>query len=115
MTDARGAVYLRVSVLAIAAAAIVGPTLVVTNPPALPHPARAAMPKQRVVPQAELPPVEPVRFVDLAPEDARAFNATVPFSTDPNPAARPFRFAGTADDLARATDCLAAGTLYEAG
>ena len=44
MTDARGAVYLRVSVLAIAAAAIVGPTLVVTNPPALPHPARAAMP-----------------------------------------------------------------------
>ncbi|RZM07632.1 MAG: cell wall hydrolase, partial [Sphingomonas sp.] len=32
-----------------------------------------------------------------------------------NPAARPFLFAGGPDDLARATDCLAAAVLYEAG
>ncbi|RZM19019.1 MAG: cell wall hydrolase, partial [Sphingomonas sp.] len=76
---------------------------------------RVKLPAGRVVPQAEVPEVEPVKFVDLSPEDARAFNATVPFSTDPNPAARPFRFAGGPDDLARATDCMAAGILYEAG
>ena len=38
-----------------------------------------------------------------------------PFSTAPNPPARPFRFAGGAQDLTRATDCLAAAVLYEAG
>jgi spore germination cell wall hydrolase CwlJ-like protein len=68
-----------------------------------------------VVPQAVLPPVEPVTFVDLPPEDARAFNAGVPYSTAPNPAARPFRFAGGPEDLTRAADCLATAVLYEAG
>jgi spore germination cell wall hydrolase CwlJ-like protein len=75
----------------------------------------AKLPPRRVVPQAELPPVEPVKFVDLAPQDARAFNETVPISRGPNPAARPFRFAGSTEDRERATDCLAAGVLYEAG
>ena len=70
---------------------------------------------KRVVPQAEIPAVEPVALVDLLPEDARAFNDTVPFSTAPNPAARPFRFAGDDASLNRATDCLAAAVLYEAG
>ncbi|RZM31240.1 MAG: cell wall hydrolase [Sphingomonas sp.] len=74
-----------------------------------------ALPRQRIVPKAEIPQVEPLKFVDLTPTDARAFNATVPFSTEPNPAAKPFRFAGAPDDLARATDCMAAGMLYEAG
>ncbi len=101
---------------AVAALAIAVPALVVTHPPAMPvsH-KRVVLPPRRVVPPAELPPVEPVAFVDLAPEDARAFNASVPFSTLPNPAARPFRFAGGAEDRARATDCMAAGILYEAG
>ena len=63
-----------------------------------------------------LPDASPRRHpIEIAREDARSFNATVPFSTAPNPAARPFRFGGGPDDLARATDCLAAGVLYEAG
>ena len=70
---------------------------------------------QRVVPKTELPPVEPVELQAVAPEDAKAFNDTVPFSTAPNPAARPFTFSGRADARARAIDCLAVGVLYEAG
>ncbi|MEG3164327.1 cell wall hydrolase [Sphingomonas sp. PB2P19] len=112
---ARGVTILRAGLAGIAAIAIAGPLLVITNPPSIAHAPKVAVPRTRVVPKAELPPVEPVRFVALAPQDARAFNATVPFSTDPNPAARPFRFAGGPDDLARATDCLAAAVLYEAG
>ena len=103
---------------AAAGVAILGvavPAFVVTHPPHIHHRAIAALSSPRVVPQAELPAVEPVRFVDLSPDEARAYNAGVPFSTDPNPAARPFRFVGAADDRARAIDCMAAGTLYEAG
>ncbi|HKY81378.1 MAG TPA: cell wall hydrolase [Sphingobium sp.] len=66
-------------------------------------------------PRTAPPPVQPVEVYALDREEARSFNATIPFSRLPNPAARPFRFAGTPDDLARATDCLAAAQLYEAG
>ncbi|WP_150291680.1 cell wall hydrolase [Sphingobium estronivorans] len=61
------------------------------------------------------PPVEPVELYALDRDQARAFNAAMPFSHQPNPAARPFLFAGSENDLARATDCLAAAQLYEAG
>ena len=61
------------------------------------------------------PMVEPVELVALDADQARAFNAAIPFSSLPNPAARPFRFEGSALALARATDCLAAAVLYEAG
>jgi hypothetical protein len=103
---------------AIAGAAVAVPAWVVSHPPAIPRPAPilAKMPQSvRVVPPAEVPPVEPVSFVDLPPDDARAFNQTIPFVAGPNPAARPFRFVGGADELARATDCLATAVLYEAG
>ena len=114
--SARGTRVLRASLIGISGLAIVGPALVVANAPVIVQaPKRVKLPPGRVVPQAEVPEVEPVKFVDLTPDDARAFNATVPFSTDPNPAARPFRFAGGPEDLARATDCMAAGILYEAG
>ncbi len=114
--SARSTHVLRAALVGISALAIVGPSLVVANAPTIVHVSkRVKLPPGRVVPQAEVPEVEPVKFVDLSPDDARAFNATVPFSTDPNPAARPFRFAGGPDDLARATDCMAAGILYEAG
>ncbi len=70
----------------------------------------------RMVGKAELPPVEPTAFISLAPQDARAFNAQVPFSTAPNPAAKPYRLqAADPADFVRATDCLAAAVLYEAG
>ncbi|TCQ08207.1 cell wall hydrolase [Sphingomonas sp. PP-CC-3A-396] len=112
----RGTTVLRATIVGISALAIIGPALVVANAPTIVHVSkRVKLPPGRVVPQAEVPQVEPVKFVDLTPDDARAFNATVPFSTAPNPAARPFLFAGGAEDLARATDCMAAGILYEAG
>ena len=101
--------------LLIAAVAIAAPLLIVMHaPPVVPHRHVKLVP-QRVVPKAELPPVEPVAFQDLDPNDARAFNATVPFSTDPNPAAQPFKFVGSDEQRARAIDCLAAAVLYEAG
>ena len=115
-SEVRSPMWLRAVLTATAAMAVAVPALVVTHPPAMPKPEhrRVVLPR-RVVPPAELPPVEPVVFVDLTPEDAKAFNAGVPFSTLPNPAARPFRFAGSDEDRARALDCMAAGVLYEAG
>ncbi|MCI4588673.1 cell wall hydrolase [Sphingobium sp. BYY-5] len=61
------------------------------------------------------PPVEPVENYALDRDQARTFNAHIPFSRDPNPAARPYLFSGSETDLARATDCLAAAEIYEAG
>ncbi|MBH1999106.1 MAG: cell wall hydrolase [Sphingomonadaceae bacterium] len=61
------------------------------------------------------PPVEPVVVLALDRDQARAFNAAIPFSSLPNPAPRPFLFSGNEVDLARATDCLAAAEYYEAG
>ncbi len=106
-----------VAVLAILAlAALALPILLVrTAPTIVPAAKVAAARPQRVVPKAELPPVEPTAFVDLAPTDAKAFNATVPFSSAPNPAARPFLITGSPESQARAVDCLAAGLIYEAG
>lgn len=110
--------WLRLVLGLVALAALVIPSLLVLNaPPPAQRPRRAppvALPN-RVVPKEELPPVEPVAIADLAPEDARAFNATIPFSTDPNPSARPFHLIGAADSQARAIDCLAAAEIYEAG
>ncbi|PZO76846.1 MAG: cell wall hydrolase [Sphingomonas hengshuiensis] len=101
------------------AAAIVPAAIVERAPPVRAEP-RVAGGQQgsagpTTVPAIPPPPVEPAEFRNLPPDEARAFNATVPFVPGPNPAARPFRFGGDADDLARATDCLAAAVLYEAG
>lgn len=63
-----------------------------------------------------MPPlVEPLEIRHLSPDAARAINAAVPFSRAPNPAAQRFIFAGTIENLERATTCLAAAQLYEAG
>lgn len=106
---------LRAVLVVIALLAIVIPVLLLqTAPPVARHHHVRAVPK-RVVPQAELPPVEPVAFQDLDPQDARAYNADVPFVDGPNPAARPFRLEGDPAARARAIDCMAAAVLYEAG
>jgi spore germination cell wall hydrolase CwlJ-like protein len=112
----REARILRILLIIVALLAVAVPALIVTFAPPLP-PRRHAVVRapQRVVPQAELPAVEPLKYQDLAPADARSFNETVPFSTDPNPAARPFILSGTPDDRARAIDCMAVAMLYEAG
>lgn len=70
---------------------------------------------QRVVPPDIVPQVEPIEFQAMTPDEARAFNASIPFSSDRNPPARPFRFGGGVEDRLRALDCLAAAVLYEAG
>lgn len=105
------------ALLAITAAAALGvPLLIVsqTSPPRakprLPRP----MP-HRVIPRTQLPPVEPVAYAALSPADAVAYNASIPFSTAPNPAARAFRLPESGASLDRAVDCLAAAVLYEAG
>ncbi|MET0365925.1 MAG: cell wall hydrolase [Sphingobium sp.] len=72
-------------------------------------------PRISSTPRSPPPPIEPVKILALAPETARAVNAAVPFSSAANPAARPFRFAGDTISADRATDCLAAAQLYEAG
>lgn len=107
---------LRAILVVIAAIAVAVPTLVVFYAPPVVHarPHAIRLPR-KVVPPTVIPAVEPVKFVDLPPEDAQEFNASVPFSTAPSPAARPFRLRDGAEDLARAVDCLATAILYEAG
>ncbi|GGB31255.1 hypothetical protein GCM10011380_20780 [Sphingomonas metalli] len=107
---------LRAILILIAIAAVAVPMLiVVTAPPPAVARARRVLPPARVVPATVVPEVEPVELVDLSPDEARSFNEEVPFVDGPNPAARPFRLKDTPEALARATDCLAAAVLYEAG
>jgi len=67
------------------------------------------------LPPSPPPPIEDFLIKDLAPDDAVAINAKVPFSSEPNPAAAPFIFPSNEDDYERAVDCLAAAVWYEAG
>ena len=64
----------------------------------------------------QVPPApEPLKFREIAPEDAVSINAAVPVSTLPNPAARPFRLnVATEADRTRATECLTSAIYYEA-
>ena len=104
------------ALIAIAVAAVAIPlALVLWGPRAVPQHLPPVVMPRRVAPPTELPPVDPVSYQDLSPADARAYNATIPFVTGAIPAARPFHIAGTPDSIARATDCLAAAVLYEAG
>ncbi len=59
--------------------------------------------------------VAPYTIKALAPDTARAINARVPFSSEPNPAAKPFLIEGLPDDIERALSCLSAAQVYEAG
>lgn len=91
------------------------PTLIVST--VRPVIARA-LPRSAPVPiasKARVPVVDPVDFAAVAPADARAFNAMIPFSNAPNPAAKPFILKEDVADKARAIDCMAAAVLYEAG
>lgn len=76
---------------------------------------RATTGDGRSLPQIPLPPVEDFLVKDVAPQDAVAINARVPFSTEPNPAAAPFFYPSHEEDYERAVDCLAAAVWYEAG
>ncbi|PXA99929.1 cell wall hydrolase [Nostoc sp. 3335mG] len=105
--------------VALSLAAIAVPAILVRSTPPI-RVAAAPQGEQRremaaAAPEAPPPPVEPIEYRALTPDESRAFNAKVPFVTGPNPAARPFRFAGDLENRTRATDCLAAAVLYEAG
>jgi spore germination cell wall hydrolase CwlJ-like protein len=61
-----------------------------------------------------LPTATDIRPVDA--ETALSLNANLPFSTGPNPAARPFSAGGAgAETRARALECLTSAIYYEAG
>ena len=97
---------------ATAALALGLPTLIVLNTPRTePKPPARAAARARPAP----PRVEPLRYAPLTPVQAVAANAAVPFSTAPNPAARPFHAPETGAARDRAVDCLASAVLYEAG
>lgn len=67
------------------------------------------------VPKGAPPVPEPLAFREMAPQDAVAFNAAIPISDEPNPAARSFRYTGADDhDRMRSIDCLTAAVFYEA-
>jgi spore germination cell wall hydrolase CwlJ-like protein len=107
--------HLILAVIALIALAL--PLAVTHFIPEVRQPANVAakLPRRHVVTAKELPPVEPVEYAAIDPDDARSINAKVPFVDGPVPPARPFRFLGTADDFAKASDCLAAAVYYEAG
>lgn len=111
----RATPVVRAVLAAIALAAIALPLAVLIWAPPPARIAARRVPKAHVVSPAELPPVEPLRLVDLTPDEARAYNASVPFADGPNPAARPFHLAGSESDQQRAIACLAAAEVYEAG
>lgn len=99
----------------LAAAAIVGPSVIVLLQPVGPTLPSLVTRDMPIAPKAAIPAVDPVKLASIAPADARMFNARIPFSTGPNPAARPFRLAAQGPDAARAIDCLATAVLFEAG
>src|SRR3569833_1926122 len=104
-------------VLATTAALYLNAGLSVTSLQPGATPAHANVPRDlRIIPGLGVPPQpEPLQFKDVAPQDAVAINAAIPISSEPNPAARPYReaFATPADKL-RATECLTAAVYYEA-
>lgn len=100
---------------AIALAATLVPALLVSHARQAIGTSTFALLPRRVVPRSELPPVEPVRLLDLTPDAARTFNAERPLVAGAVVPARPFAFVGAPDARARAVDCLAAAVVYEAG
>jgi spore germination cell wall hydrolase CwlJ-like protein len=81
--------------------------------------AREALPtmehRAEPLPPGPPPAAEPLAFREMAPQDAVAYNASIPVSKESNPAARPFLLGGVSDiDKLRSIDCLTAAVYYEA-
>ena len=73
-----------------------------TQTSALPMAERMAPP-----PAIKAPVPPPLLLRDVAPDEAEKINRTIPFSTDPNPPAAPFREKGDRASFERAVECLA--------
>jgi spore germination cell wall hydrolase CwlJ-like protein len=91
-------------------------------------PARASVPTAVHAPMPALKPIAPLQAAlqpvdppilalrDMTPEQALAANQATPFSTLPNPAAKPFNLKqASEEDRDRAQTCLAQAVYYEAG
>lgn len=61
------------------------------------------------------PTAPPTLLRDVDREDALSINATIPFSHEPNPPARAFKFRGDDAAYSRALHCLTEAIYYEAG
>ena len=87
------------------------------GPPSSPEPARPPAPVtlQTLLKQEPVPVVAPEVIPDIPEDKARAINASIPFSSGPNPSAAPYHLMARGDDRERAVDCLAAAMWYEAG
>jgi spore germination cell wall hydrolase CwlJ-like protein len=79
-------------------------------------PVRAADPWGRVVgwTSYDLSRIPTLGSLNLAATDAMLINALKPFGAGPTPPARPFVLKASADDRARAEDCLTQAIYYEA-
>jgi spore germination cell wall hydrolase CwlJ-like protein len=75
----------------------------------IPH--GATQPSSKIAPPA--PP--PLILQQIAPQQAIKVNAQIPLAGGPNPAAKPFAFAGSKGAQAQALQCLASAVYYEAG
>jgi spore germination cell wall hydrolase CwlJ-like protein len=66
--------------------------------------------------RSQVPPApEPLKFREIAPEDAISINAAIPVSELPNPPARPFVLTVSNEaDRTRAIECLTSAVYYEA-
>jgi Cell Wall Hydrolase len=63
----------------------------------------------------DMPIVEPLILKNVTRGAAKKINDRMPFTAQPIPAAAPFFHFGSAENLTRATDCLAATIFFEAG
>lgn len=106
----------RTSFLAVAAALLVavGTVFGVMAPPVAPQ---TTTPETPIAALPGLPAEAPVLGAEpsMAPDDARARNAAIPFFAGRIAPAAPFRFTGSGADLARARECLALAAMAEAG
>lgn len=104
-----GAVIAAAGVLALAGAGAVATMLA---------PEEAANAKVSAVgqslPQVPPPAPEPLQFKAVSPTDAVAYNASIPLSGFPNPAARPFYLKAAGETAERSLECLTSAVYYEA-
>jgi len=88
--------------------------------PSVPTSARSATAPTTTLPTSVVPAdmtqalVDPAQLRPIGPQEAIAFNASIPISKEPNPPARPFTLSkADPQDVTRATDCLTAAVYYE--
>lgn len=61
----------------------------------------------------KFPPAPPLLLRKLPPQQASSINRQIPFSPEPNPAARPFHHKGEKESYGRALECLTTAIYYE--